>query len=203
VLLQPTPSGHYHLALSFARASKHRDLTRALEHAGQAVSSDPTEVQYWHLLGLLSAATEQWEAAAVALDTGAALDEDSDEDSENNESANAEPNGVEQVQRSPVFALEKDSHGILASSTLLKALPDHHPPNKHERWEHAIQLRMTRIAVSEAVEGAEGAAEKLREVFEWIAIQKGLGAETATGEFILQSMLVYHSDSNHFSPFIC
>lgn len=66
----PSSSGHVHLALSFARPSPVRDLSLAIENAGLAVEGDPKEIRYWHLLGLLLAATEQWKAAGEILERG-------------------------------------------------------------------------------------------------------------------------------------
>jgi hypothetical protein len=98
----PTPSAYYHLALSFARRipsssdvpptvihpSKStpeetrpvdpyqhtHSLTRALECAGLAVEGRPADVRYWHLLGLLLSAQENWAGAREVLERGAALD---------------------------------------------------------------------------------------------------------------------------------
>ncbi len=72
----PTSSTYYHLALSFARSGELQDLQQAIANAGLAVEGDSKEVRYWHLLGLLTAATEQWEAAEIALETGATIGEE-------------------------------------------------------------------------------------------------------------------------------
>ncbi|KAF9478780.1 TPR-like protein [Pholiota conissans] len=108
--INPTPSAYYHLALSFARRIPstasvpptviHHSSTsapegtptadpyvhvhsvqRALECAGLAVEGQPTDVRYWHLLGLLLSAQENWAGAREVLERGAALDfYDSDEE---------------------------------------------------------------------------------------------------------------------------
>lgn len=101
--VHPTPSAYYHLALSFARRFPSTDfvaptvnftssppaagdpqaedpyihiysLTRALECAGSAVEGCPKDVRYWHLLGLLLTATENWSGAREVLDRGEELD---------------------------------------------------------------------------------------------------------------------------------
>ncbi len=48
-------------------------LTRALECAGSAVEECPKDVRYWHLLGLLLTATENWSGAREVLDRGEEL----------------------------------------------------------------------------------------------------------------------------------
>lgn len=75
VELHPTSSGHYHLAISFSRPGPHRDMEQAIEQAGMAVEADPTEVRYWHLLGLLLTAVEKWTEAVEILEHGAELDD--------------------------------------------------------------------------------------------------------------------------------
>jgi hypothetical protein len=71
----PTPSGHYHLALSLSRAGASQDLTEAVEIAGLAVEGEPREIRYWHLLGLLLAANERWKDAKEILEQGADMGE--------------------------------------------------------------------------------------------------------------------------------
>jgi hypothetical protein len=83
-LAHTTPSGHYHLALSFARrGGPAYDLDQAIEYAGHAVAGEPKEVRYWHLLGILLTGAEKWAEAKEVLEHGAdldLLDEDGDED---------------------------------------------------------------------------------------------------------------------------
>ncbi|KAF9467554.1 hypothetical protein BDZ94DRAFT_1155674 [Collybia nuda] len=89
----PTPSAYFHLALSFARPGPYQDLTSAIENAGSAVEGDATEIRYWHLLGLLLAAKEQWKAANEILERGAELSEiDQDGGDDNNGSDSASTN---------------------------------------------------------------------------------------------------------------
>ena len=71
----PTALGYFYLALSLARAGALQDLQQATVYAGQAVEDNSSEVRYWHLLGILLTATEQWKAAAEILERGAALDD--------------------------------------------------------------------------------------------------------------------------------
>ena len=91
----PTPSGYYNLALSYAvpggvaaatqgstsaTSSSNADsnhakynLHQAIQYAGLAVEADPRDVKYWHLLGLLLTAQERWEEAREVLERGADL----------------------------------------------------------------------------------------------------------------------------------
>ena len=69
----PTPSAYFHLALSLVRPGPLQNLKLGIEYAALALEGDPKEVRYWHLLGLLLAATEQWKAASEILERGAEL----------------------------------------------------------------------------------------------------------------------------------
>ncbi|KAJ3560060.1 hypothetical protein NP233_g11081 [Leucocoprinus birnbaumii] len=72
---QPSSSGYFHLAISFARSGgPWRDLDKAIESAGLALEADPKEIRYWHLLGLLLSAKEKWREAVEILERGAELD---------------------------------------------------------------------------------------------------------------------------------
>ncbi|TFY69955.1 hypothetical protein EVG20_g2925 [Dentipellis fragilis] len=73
--------------------------------------------------------------------------------------------------------IQLDSTAAHATSSLLEPLPDHPRPTRPERFEQALQLRMTQLALTELVEGPEGAGEKWIEVFEWFAQRKGVGKE--------------------------
>ena len=95
VQTDPTPSGYYHLALSYAvpggataavaqgstrttsnyteSSDPKYNLDQAIQCAGLAVEADPGDVKFWHLLGLLLAAQERWEEAREVLERGADL----------------------------------------------------------------------------------------------------------------------------------
>ena len=68
-----TPAGQYHLALSFSRTGPARDTDRAIAHLQSAIEGAPGEIRYWHTLGLLLAAREEWQAACGALEQGAEI----------------------------------------------------------------------------------------------------------------------------------
>ncbi len=224
----PTSSTYYHLALSFARSGELQDLQQAIANAGLAVEGDSKEVRYWHLLGLLTAATEQWEAAEIALETGATIGEEEvsvvngscppeatqkDPDNEllgvpsptvngNGRVIDGLPrtdddrhpvlNGTEEVPEvQPVYLLGKDDHDIPPASNLLQPAQDHPSPSRQELFEDSLQLRMTQVALTEVVEGAEGASQMLPEIFVWTADRVGHSVtDTGEGVFDFQTSLV-------------
>ena len=69
--------------------------------------------------------------------------------------------------------LDPHSHTLPPASEMLQPLPDHPPPSATERFEHALQLRLTQLALTELIEGPEGTEEKWIEVFQWFAKRKG------------------------------
>lgn len=74
--------------------------------------------------------------------------------------------------------LDPDARSIPPSATLLQPLPDHPPPSRVDAFEYALQLRLTQMALTEHVEGAEGAEIKWVNVYGWIADRKGSVSET-------------------------
>ncbi|KAF8804168.1 hypothetical protein BYT27DRAFT_7170685 [Phlegmacium glaucopus] len=97
VQTDPTSSGYYHLALSYAipggtaaaqeststssnANNANYNLQQAIEYAGLALEADPGDVGYWHLLGLLLTAQERWEQAREVLERGADLGINDDDD---------------------------------------------------------------------------------------------------------------------------
>ncbi|KAJ7471989.1 hypothetical protein FB451DRAFT_1090193 [Mycena latifolia] len=202
----PTPSGYYHLALSFARPGPAHDLEQATLNAGLAVEGDPKEIRYWHLIGLLLAASEQWKAAEEILAQGAEIGETPQEDEPANGNGNPEllmvnghgadgraidglpvADAAHPVMKrasvplelpAPVFLLDKPEL-MPPAANLLLPVADHPAPSRQELFEYSLQLRMTQVALIELVEGAEGAAEKWLEVFQWIAERRGVTATTS------------------------
>ena len=59
------------------------------------------------------------------------------------------------------------------AAELLQPLPDHPPPSATEHFEHALQLRMTQLALTELIEGPEITEERWLEVFQWFATRRG------------------------------
>lgn len=247
----PTHAAYFHLALSFARPGPTQDLARATDIAAAALEGDAKEIRYWHLLGLLLAATERRSAAQEILEKAADIDEtqevgggeegteesglstpgddgsmetsrtlplpvpahgigmlgglvessDSAEKLNGHESRNGNGNGVSHssqngssegntesevtgsvptpLPRTPISAslLSQDGRKIPRAATLLKSALDHSPPSGQDKFEYALQLRMTQVVLTENVEGAEGAAAKWLEIFQWIAEKKSAAGE--------------------------
>lgn len=205
----PTPSGYYHLALALAKPGSQQNLDQAIISASSAVEGAPTDVRYWHLLGLLLTANGKWNEAKGVLDIGASKGEidDSDEGlADGNEGIGLSGiNGQNGVIRArdfagttsesigeangyfphsgaatpiaPVFLLDQGSKCVPPPATLLQPLPDSPPPSRQDAFEHALQIRMTQLALAECVEGAEGAGLKWVEVFGWVAGRKGVVSE--------------------------
>ncbi|KAG5637480.1 hypothetical protein H0H81_004451, partial [Sphagnurus paluster] len=69
---------------------------------------------------------------------------------------------------------------IPSPATLLAPARDHPPSSKYERFEQALQLRMTQGVLTEVIEGAEGAEEKWLEVFSWVAERRAADASEPT-----------------------
>ena len=88
---------------------------------------------------------------------------------------------------SPLYVLEKGSKDILPSSTLLRPfLATLHPPlSNDEMFEHALQLCMTQVKVAESVQGDEGASEMLRDIFEWVAVKRGVMPDNSMFLFLI------------------
>jgi hypothetical protein len=183
----PSAPAYYHLALALSRAGPSRNIPLAIEHARSAVEQDSSEIRYWHLLGLLLVATDDWKKAKAVLEYGAVIGEERAGDEglpqTPNEDAQGTPNGkIEGLpptdppfmlgSESFMTLLSEDATDIPKAASLLKPLPDHPPPSRRELFEQALQLRMTQLALIEHAEGPEGAVEKWLEVFSWVATQK-------------------------------
>ncbi|KAJ7074707.1 hypothetical protein C8F01DRAFT_1101566 [Mycena amicta] len=201
----PTPAAYYHLALSFARSGPSYDLDQAVVNAGLAVEGDPKEIRYWHLIGLLLAASEQWKAAEEILDRGAELGESTlpEEELTNGNSdllaANGNSRPIDGLPASesthpvmkrvsippppppPIYLLDKPELGMPSPETLLLPVADHPTASRQEQFEYSLQLRMTQVALNELVDGAEGAEGKWLEVFQWIAERRGVTASSEIG----------------------
>ncbi|KAF8530061.1 hypothetical protein BU17DRAFT_72839 [Hysterangium stoloniferum] len=190
--LHPIPSTYFHLALALTRPGPARDFSAAVACAQEAVTGDPKEVRYWHLLGLLLAATEKWKPARGVLDYATGIEE---EEEEEEEVGGGGGNIDEQTDRMLHTVKEKEdimknSHledgrclldanscQLPAAATFQRPVPDYPRPTRHERFEHALQLRFTQLALIEHVDGPENAGVKWLEVFSWVAERKGLGEE--------------------------
>lgn len=169
-------------------------MESSIEHARSAVEADPNEVRHWHLLGLLLAATGDWRAAKGVLEVGIGMAEADLTESDrtpadgiaggisirdfgrgtmsngvdhshgvNGHSASHQPNG-HSISATIVPA---NATVIPSSSCLLQPVKDRPAPTRQESFEYALQMRMTQVALTEFVEGAEGVGDKWLEVFQW------------------------------------
>ncbi|KIL58581.1 hypothetical protein M378DRAFT_86295 [Amanita muscaria Koide BX008] len=68
--------------------------------------------------------------------------------------------------------LDRYASKLPSSSDLLGSIVDQCWPLCIDIFEHSLQLRLTQVAITEAVEGPEGADQKWVEVFAWIAAKK-------------------------------
>lgn len=192
----PTASAYHHLALALSRPGSAKDMTSAIEHARAAVEADPNEIRHWHLLGLLLASIGDWKASKSVLELGIGISEADlleDEPTANGASeGNGSANGlsirdfvasVESAAEQPTNGVHVNGHttstipqetiiapelkDIPLSSTLLQSSGDKSPPSRQDRFEYALQARMTQLALTEFVEGAEAVGDKWLEVFHW------------------------------------
>ena len=200
-----------------------RDLDRAIESARLAVEGDSSKLLYWHLLGLLLIASEDWRGAITVLEIGAAVGDQmlssgsdgkqglnshaefttdfssqagngsrraSQADSTGNNTDNhaASRDSVEGTIRQVTdtlsltprpseqrLLLAEESAHVPPAASLLISLSDHPAPSRSEHFEQTLQLHMTQLALTELLEGAEGAGEKWVEVFRWFAEKSGPG----------------------------
>jgi hypothetical protein len=154
----PCASYHRALVLSLEGPTQRPD---AISAARAAVEGAPREVRGWHLLGLLLAADGDYNAAREILEIGATP--------ENEDSSATEP-----IDTSTLDVLDgwnEDWTGW--------------PQEEQEDWakrderEDALQLRMTQVAIIEAILGPEGASKRWLEVFTWWSRKFGFRFVTA------------------------
>ncbi|KAF7986875.1 hypothetical protein HWV62_12618 [Athelia sp. TMB] len=200
----PSAEGWWHLAVALARGTGdggkgekgvERDLERAVAAATRAVEAwgdgngSDGDVRYWHLLGLLLSAQGKWAQARGVLEVAAALGpldadgaetEDDLEALPTNGHANGNGNAVQQPTTQPDTVPEPllplGARAIPPAHTLLLPLPDHPRASRQDAFARALQLRMSQVALLEAIEGPEGAAVGWVSVFGWVAKRNGNGA---------------------------
>ncbi|KAI0919483.1 hypothetical protein AcV5_001535 [Taiwanofungus camphoratus] len=81
------------------------------------------------------------------------------------------------TQNEPITLLCDDATELPASASLSRPLPDRPSPSRQELFEHALQLRMTQLTLTEFVEGPEGVGEKWVEVFHWFSERREVGQD--------------------------
>ncbi|KAH9929196.1 uncharacterized protein B0H18DRAFT_998043 [Fomitopsis serialis] len=93
-------------------------------------------------------------------------------------SMNGDTHGdADATSRPRLTLLDRDAQSIPSSSTLLRPFGDRPPVSRHEAFEHALQLRMSQLALAEYVEGPEGAGDRWVEVFHWFSERRDLGVD--------------------------
>lgn len=103
-------------------------------------------------------------------------DSDTPADATGTETPNANVADVDVPTESPSVVnslLTVSATRVPIPTTMLLPLPDHPPPSKHERFEHALQLRMTLMALVELMDGRDSAAQKWVDAFAWFAERGG------------------------------
>lgn len=170
-------------------------MASAIEQARAAVEADSNEIRHWHLLGLLLAATGDWKASKTVLELGIGMAEADLSDAEQATNGAADGSGgltirdfvanVESASQPQANGVHVNGNGdassekihetiippglkdIPPSATLLQPIGDKPPLNRQEKFEHALQARMTLLALTEFVDGAEAVGDKWLEVFHW------------------------------------
>ncbi|GAA5964258.1 hypothetical protein JCM21900_001805 [Sporobolomyces salmonicolor] len=154
----------YHLAYQLFEL---RQTSRALDVAKQAVTLNKQSTEAWHLLGLLVSAQKDMIGALEVLET--ALDgSDDDEDDEHsappsNGDVLARPNGERRT----------------AVTTSLEEKWDY-PTDETERLAAEVQLRLTKNAVIEYLEGPAAALADQQEVLAFFSAAYAQIAESTT-----------------------
>lgn len=199
----PTPSAHHQLALALALPGPSQNLEDAIISARAAVEGAPNEIRHWHLLGLLLTAQGEWVKAQEVLEIGATINDSPSEASDTETvlektapsegvvarefetekgTVEAHPHNGISCAANEVFVHEMilDPHAatIPPSATLLHPLPGHPGSTTEDAFKYGLQLRLTQMALTEHVEGPEGAETKWVDVFGWIAERKGTVSET-------------------------
>lgn len=199
----PTPSACYRTAVALSQPIPERDLEKAVELCRRAVEAEPKELRYWHLLGLLAAKQGEWKKAKGVLEAAIDISEDIPLQSQTDEllqegivsrdfgtsdgdqtptsptphveGSEANGNGViDSALPLPRTLIEPNASSLPSAEKLLRPIPDHPPATHRELFEHALQLRMTQIAITELVEGPESVEACWLEVFEWYSQRRDI-----------------------------
>ncbi|KAG8875781.1 hypothetical protein FRB97_004721 [Tulasnella sp. 331] len=232
--MYPSDTGTFY-QLALAQAST-RDVPSAIMSARSAVERQPTELQAWHLLGLLLTAQGDWNGAKTVLQLGMENsvlggDEPGDDDAAMGDSNSCKtadgPNGVDRAivrdfaldgagqqpslnganvssttskhqssSSSPgmngasgkshpagirPFGQLLPSSGLPPSGTLQAPEPDTPHRTYSDRFESALQLRMTQLALMELIEGAESANLQWPDVFAFFSERCPSASSIASG----------------------
>lgn len=174
--IYPTASAQYHLAITLSRPGSSQDLTAAIDAAQAAVEGFSLDPRAWHLLGLILTAQGHLEKASGVLAFGAELGDGSEEDDEEDDEESYEQvssSGDQEIKS----LLANGSTTLPPSTKLLSEIvcADAPPLSRTDRFAHALQLRMSQLVITEALQGPEGSATHYKEVFEWVAERRSHG----------------------------
>ncbi len=85
--------------------------------------------------------------------------------------------------REAVRLLEPDWTEVPSSASLLQPYVDRPWPSRQDAFEHALQLRMSQLTLTEFVEGPESTGDKWVEVFQWFSERRSMVADDRTCSF--------------------
>lgn len=161
------------------------------------------DVHHWHLLALLEAKLGEWKKARGVLE--AALDIADDVEARvyakemrdsgivtrdyltsvsNNGNSTHEATPLSDTAASRTL-VESMGHQLPSAASLLRLLPDQPAPSHRELFEHALQLRMSYLALTEIVEGPEAVEQCWLDVFEWYSQRRETNPQARTSPFSL------------------
>jgi len=173
VELEPDNIRHWHLLGLLLAASEDWRGAREVLEAGAALDD-----QAWMAEQSSSLADDITDSSTIRRETGSTAsvtktDFASPAHPEQQSLSSEEASTVTERALELETILDAHSHTLPPASDLLQPLPDHPPPSSTERFEHALQLRMTQLALTELIEGPEATEEKWVDVFQWFAKRKG------------------------------
>lgn len=146
----------YHLAYALLEL---RQVSRAFEVAKRAVEVDKRDGRGWHLLGLILTAMKDMKGALQVFETAIDLDLDDDDDDGRDEQRGGGDEGD---------ALAK-LEGTKRATTTRKDDAWDHPETETEKLGIKLQLRLSKNALVEYLEGPGPALEDQREILAWFA----------------------------------
>ncbi|THH16080.1 hypothetical protein EW146_g4495 [Bondarzewia mesenterica] len=171
---EPSETRHWHLlGLLLATAEDWRGAKGVLE-VGAAIDED--EWSAAHGANINGTAEP---ANGDGLDTGTIGAETMQTNGEtvrpsHTENGSAKTSSSTERPQEQVMLLDEDAVEVPSATELLRRLPDHPTTSKMDQFDHAVQLRMTQLTLTELLEGSEGAGEKWVELFGWFAERKGV-----------------------------
>lgn len=74
--------------------------------------------------------------------------------------------------------IDPDARCLPLAADLLQPSPDHPKPSHRDLFEHALQLHMTHLTLTELIEGPESAEACWPEVFEWYSQRRDTTAQS-------------------------